>query len=566
MNIRKSLLLIGLILISTFTLYINLVYSDEIPNCDSAKSESPCLTNNILKYKNDNDKIYDVLKINNDYYYVTGSGRNEKKNPIGDVTAFTEIYTEEVQTGNKVKLTLKETPTPPKSTPEPEELKKKLDDGEKIEKELEKAKEEEEDKCPPGDPEECASAKTAVLTTQTQLGEVTQEIKDMSLDAFLRMDEHTRLEILQASDNCKDPKGFFGIIGCFFKTKSSSQKHVMDKMGEQIQILDSQCRDYKDNRPNYCKDKDHYNAELISRSNEILRGLNIDCSGTDDCIRQLNDYACLSGMDADTCKINTAIAKDIAKTLDNNKKVETYPWFDFLSVLANPDPAALKAMKLFGIEANYSNIPQMLRDPIPSTICMAKIQGYLDKEVEYSGGISKYGCSTDINDDKRASYEDPNCVEVLGDIRAQRTRVTPDGKTAITYSVYMRTPTNTTIFYVIAVFYTQGGIMKNEVLTDDVQETKSTVHNSFETVELPINLEDGELDENSFYIGLIAQYEDGRIYMDLVAPIPLITDGTGYYESGSSGGFGNSAGNNAAKTSNKPSSQDLIDIGSRKIR
>jgi hypothetical protein len=148
---------------------------------------------------------------------------------------------------------------------------------------------------------------------------------------------------------------------------------------------------------------------------------------------------------------------------------ETSTTFDVISALMNPDQQAVSASRLFGFEADYSKLPQWLTEDTASLICLAKIDGYLDTQLETqfedgvgnSGarGITQYGCSIekelefDPNSGEYVQAEGQPCVEVLADLRAERTPILPNGEVQITYSGYLRAPPTTNISYMIYAVY-----------------------------------------------------------------------------------------------------------------
>ena len=237
------------------------------------------------------------------------------------------------------------------------------------------------------------------------------------------------------------------------------------------------------------------------------------------------------------CKENVASALKILKLGEQNTPVETNIGYDILTTILSPDQNAMSAAKLFGVEADYSNVPKFLSESIPSQICLAKIDGYLDKTKESSingqGGLTSYGCSeeyTQVYDEETKKYKkmpQTQCLEVLADLRAQRTQMTPDGKTAISYSYYIKAPPSTELKYIVAISYVESGTIKKQTI---VPLTKTSgIKNGFDSVELFLNAsENGEINENSFTINLLAIYENNEVYQKLSYSIPPITTGDSY--------------------------------------
>lgn len=214
----------------------------------------------------------------------------------------------------------------------------------------------------------------------------------------------------------------------------------------------------------------------------------------------------------DACNIEAECKKlreelAIIKTADEQTVVTTNIGFFLMDAIKNPDYSAMQTAKYFGFEADYSYLPNFLKESIPSQMCLDKIEGYLDKNVETNGGVTSYGCT------KYDMEKNPNnkCLEVLGDLRAQRTSFTPDNKTLITYSYYIKA--QGTGDYKVTVKYKQNGNYvahileegKIEVASDDEdEEKKSSAPSSakgYDSVLLPLNQTAG-IDQNSFMIYL----------------------------------------------------------------
>ena len=226
----------------------------------------------------------------------------------------------------------------------------------------------------------------------------------------------------------------------------------------------------------------------------------------------------------------------LRQNIKKDKLVQTNIGYDILTVILSPDQNAMSAAKFFGAEADYSNVPKFLSESIPSQICLAKIDGYLDKTKESSingqGGLTSYGCSqeyTQVYDEETKKYKkmpQTQCLEVLADLRAQRTQVTPDMKTAISYSYYIKAPPNTELKYIVAISYVEGNTIKKQTI---VPLTKTSgIKNGFDSVELFLNATGDEINENSFTINLLAIYENNNVYQKLSYSIPPITTGNSY--------------------------------------
>lgn len=282
---------------------------------------------------------------------------------------------------------------------------------------------------------------------------------------------------------------------------------------------------------------EEHNKEILTQVKSYFDSDNLDLfEGTGVCSEDISNE-CLRELDSicDT-EGNSDIGCAVARELSGQTFVETTRLYDFISAIANPDANALQAAKFFGIEADYSNVPQLLREPFASQICLAKIDGYLDstRETEVAGasGLTRYGCQNTV--EQVVNLETTlvetvgvqNCLQVLGDIRAQRTLITPDFKTSITYSAFIRAPTDSNILYTVVVAYNQGGTQKIINLFEDLKNvSEGETANEFNTVELPINESEGEVDENSFQIGLFSFQPNGDRYIKLTTDIILIQEG-----------------------------------------
>jgi len=224
------------------------------------------------------------------------------------------------------------------------------------------------------------------------------------------------------------------------------------------------------------------------------------CLEIDDGCEEAIKRACGNANDNDPCVTSTT---DALKQADREVPVTTNWKFTIFDSLKNPDEMALKAAEAFGAEIDFSKIgSKTISQSIPSRICYNKIKGYLDKEVETNGGVTKYGCD-DYNETTNPS---DLCADVQADLRAQRTSITPDNKTLISYSYYVKDTEGSFQLYVI---YDQNEIEQNYTITN---ETKGS---DYDSILLPLNQTQG-IDEESFEI--VMKRDD----FTLKAPIVLI--------------------------------------------
>ncbi|MEC8338979.1 MAG: hypothetical protein VXZ40_00010 [Nanoarchaeota archaeon] len=192
----------------------------------------------------------------------------------------------------------------------------------------------------------------------------------------------------------------------------------------------------------------------------------IKCSSATEC-KDKEGLTCKS--DDYACKLLEEELEEKQRYTDKEKYVETSTAFDVIAALMNPDQNALLASELFGFESDFSDLPQWLTEDTASLICLAKIDGYLDTQVESqfkdsagnSGarGITQYGCSLEDGlefDPNTRTYQPTAglpCVEVLADLRAERTPLLPTGEVQITYSYYLKSPLNVNISYMLYAGY-----------------------------------------------------------------------------------------------------------------
>lgn len=433
-----------------------------------------------------------------------------------------------------------------------------------------------------GTDNECKkNAQDMLKNTQTKLSEVQTLIEqkgDIS-SALNSMSTEDKKIFLQNYNNKQcDPNGWFTSICKMFKSQTEEQitlieynkkvdalnkgkgsevyKQALNAVSEAEKSLkdacktstsDSSCKSATENLEKAKqKQMELYNKELAFIMLNSL-GENVDgklknalilsgkCSEkiTLDCKNEIENFPCNGDASCEQIKKN-ALASANSGYLKT--QVETNIGYDILTTILSPDQNAMSAAKLFGVEADYSNVPKFLSESIPSQICLAKIDGYLDKTKESSvngqGGLTSYGCSqeyTQVYDEETKKYKkmpQTQCLEVLADLRAQRTQMTPDGKTAISYSYYIKAPPNTELKYIVAISYVEGSTIKKQTI---VPLTKTSgIKNGFDSVELFLNASDGEINENSFTINLLAIYDNNEVYQKLSYSIPPITTGDSY--------------------------------------
>ena len=220
------------------------------------------------------------------------------------------------------------------------------------------------------------------------------------------------------------------------------------------------------------------------------------------------------------CLFRLQILEKMAEVQDKRKLVTPNTFYSILSFLSETDSAAMKATKVFGLEDKF-NLMKMsgldqtwLGEGSPSYICRLKTAGYLDKESDSNGGITSYNLnlSGTSNWKKVVAY----------DLRAQRTPVTPDGKTSISYSYLINEPNGNSYTYTLEILYTD----ENGAQTYPVKSGSGVgISAGDDNINLPLNTTD--VNENSFILTLKVESEAQTLY-DVSYPIVLITAGDSY--------------------------------------
>lgn len=326
-------------------------------------------------------------------------------------------------------------------------------------------------------------------------------------------------DLIASMNNC-DSSGFFGSAGCLLKPKIDGSTIGIKAGNEAASSTRNKC--------SQCSTDDFnkmHSAEFDVRAQEL---------------------GCESIIKCDLSKLNEEqkSAYEALKNIqDKTRRVDTNIAYDIISVLANPDGNAMKASKLFGFDEKFNfkdtTLYEMFGEPFASKICLAKIDGYLDNEQNNGGGVTKYKFSGQETEFGTKT----NSVDVLYDLRAQRTQMTPDGKSVISYSYFLRAPKAEELTYIIAISYVGNNQLKKLALTDMKTVKGGSTGNGFESVEVPLN--STTVDEGSFQIGLVAVGASKQPYYSVTIPIVLIGSGDSY--SSISSGSGNSAGNAQAQ-------------------
>ncbi|USN43946.1 MAG: YdcH family protein [Candidatus Woesearchaeota archaeon] len=346
-------------------------------------------------------------------------------------------------------------------------------------------------------------------------------------------DQEIALQGLQ----CKSD-GILGSLFCLISKSHTTKTQVQEEMQEKINELESKCKN------NACSGDD-YNAELNDFLSKYMA--QVGCGSLSECKQKLDEGTLCQGAAKENCEEQAQILEYAFDAVGDYYYVKPSTGFLVFEFL-NLKDEAVNALKLFGVEKDYSNVPSLLKEEIPSTVCLLKIDGYLDKEEENGGGVTQYGCELDGD---KSSNDDPSCVNVLLDLRAQRTPIAPDNTTVITYSMYLRGSTKSDVQYMIALSYYEDGKKKKYPLSELINLSKGGVASLYHNVIFEVN-STGTVEPNSFEIGVVAVYPDKSVYTSKTYPIVLIEVGDVY--TGTT--FANSAGNTAAQAQSDPLTTD----------
>ena len=318
-----------------------------------------------------------------------------------------------------------------------------------------------------------------------------------------------------------------------------------------IEEYDQQLRQFQRIDPD---DLEAYNGNIVKAN---LQAGGFKCydenggSGSDN--EKCNEIVttCNSDLNSEECKdiiysicrenVNTRTAAYIARVRDCSNiisglersegelLVETNIGFTILDAIINPDQNTIDALRFFGFEANYTRLSNWglnwLKEDVSSSICLFKIDGYLDEAVSDSrGGLTQYERDFEIDPRTGASF-DSNLV-VRADVRGQRSQILPDGSINLIYSYYLRAPDNINLTYSLRLGYLKNGNKEKVDLFDDPKIRNlpnGTSDSDFITMPIPIN-DSENVDINSFSLNFRAKHNDNKI-VNLVAPVVIIDRG-----------------------------------------
>lgn len=320
---------------------------------------------------------------------------------------------------------------------------------------------------------------------------------------------------------------------------NSEAKKIKDekdrKEDEYLKCINSKdpvekCRSLKNEIDELNKELDDYhNIELANIAyydlpSEMQKDSNINSK----CLNKEIGLECIDSVKNFNCKEDKLCEdkKKEAEALFNagykQTKVQSTFFDNILAPILRPDQAALRAARFFGVEPNYKNVPQWLGESFPSQICMYKIDGYLDDEQINSGGGTT-GYSFDSNQ---------SSLEPIYDMRAQRTPITPENKTTISYSYFLRAPDDKGLQYTVVVSYVQKRAKKIKVIPGikSVEKEKTVSDSTF--IDLQINATEKDIKSFHIYLRVLEEgAERSQIYTLTSAPVILIRRGE-YHEVG----------------------------------
>lgn len=392
----------------------------------------------------------------------------------------------------------------------------------------------------------CNTQENEVKQFQEQLKSNIKYLDKFSLEDYSQLNSEQRAK---ARELGKDPQVLFNDRVKYINAAFATGKLKLDDRNRHLIVAQAQASGFF-----ICKDKVSP-VDCLSYDSSMYVYTPVCYSVDDpDCIQKI----------LDKCEENHQQGcSEIESITRNSLQVQLNVFGSILSLLGSSDQNAQDALKLFGVKPNMKQVPSFLREDFPSTICMGKIKGYLDtQKTDSGGGVTEFGCDrSDGDGDVEFEYTDPNCNIVISDLRAQRTPMTPDGIISITYSSYIKAPTEDKIKYIIAILYKQNNRVKKKLVLNLTDVAKDSTDSRFEHFPLQINLSEGQINENTLTISLLAVFTDGsrttrNKYTKVYAPITLIeltdTYNTLNYASG---------GSSSSSSRSRPITQvDLMDM------
>ena len=347
--------------------------------------------------------------------------------------------------------------------------------------------------------------------------------------------------------------GIMGSLNCFLGNKVTLETNARRSVQEARQdVLRDSEGDLKEVTSD-CDDDDcmtlaAYNDELEKKINQRFPEIEEQCGDSiNECdVSSLKDSCSdmSSGPVKNNCFTNAAVVESLQEEYEDQQQVQITGIAAFgygaLQTILNVDQQALQAAEFFGYESQFNNLPEALREDFPSQVCMYEIDGYLNEQRNTAvGGVqgsTQYGClnqkSVNIDEETGNAEVVGNhpCLQVIGDIRAQRTPLTPNNEVDISFSSYMQAPPGTTINGKVIAQYTLDEQV-NEVLSDFTisdGDTKS-LNKIFSIPDNSTKHDFDKFDDSqTVKILLKGKYQSGGTYVNLKTDAYKIVGGDQY--------------------------------------
>ncbi len=336
-----------------------------------------------------------------------------------------------------------------------------------------------------------------------------------------------------------DCSGIVNSLSCFFGKKITAETKAREAVLEAKQEI-TQGKTVTNNCPEgkECISVDDYNKELEQKLEEKIefetfRVCSGDTPASNSCREVCSSISCNVEEARNSCGNDEGCLEqvELIQTLQEEQRQQEYKSFSgwtaggytVLKSLINPDTQGIEASQFFGLDSDLSDLPSVLGEDFPSQVCLYEIDGYLDTtrdtNVNGVGGVSQYSC-----------LEGRNCVDIIGDIRAQKTPLTPDKKIEVSLSGFIQAPENNSVDMKIYANY----IVNNENVEELLFETtvaRNSRESVFEVYEIPekegINFSNYD-DTNEITINLEGKYTSGGTYVDLTTPAYSVLEGVEY--------------------------------------
>lgn len=349
-----------------------------------------------------------------------------------------------------------------------------------------------------------------------------------------------------------DCSGVFGSLRCTFGNKITAEAKAKQAVLEISQgvkngrtVTNGKCERESDDQ---CMTLEAYNDGLNDKIKSEFPELEETCEGSlvscdvSNLKEKCSNYP---QSEKETCLGDISVIETLQEELSDQQYIDPQGLgalaYGALSALINPDAKAMQAAKFFGFESRFQDLPEFLREDFPSQVCLYEIDGYLDetRSTTQNGvqGTTQYGCLNEKSleyDEELGQNEvvgNHPCLQVLGDIRAQRTPLTPSDTVELTYSAYMRAPPGTTVYGEVLVRYTLEGRTITEKLREFEVDDLGT-KTIFNGQSLPINSTRYDFsnfnDEQTIEVILKGKTDSGSNYVNIVSNAYKIGEGDTY--------------------------------------